>query len=542
MLRAMPGGIQRTCGARRAAAWRRIAWSAAIGVLVSASACSLDFDSIGGAGARGGMDASHAPAADAGSHHEAGTADDAHAGHGPDSGARDDAGANQHGDAGNVDRHDASDTLSSDAGGDASQADACADPSAAAAACVPDACDPNPCSAHATCAPRAAAPGYSCTCEDGFEPSGDTCVDIDECAEGTHTCHPSASCKNTDGGYDCTCPVGYAGGTPDGFACTPRIAVSYNHTCALLSNGHVSCWGDNTKGQLGDGSMMNSTSPVAVQGISTAMGIEIGALCSCAVLRDGTTWCWGQTAFGATDFSMVPEMVSGIDDASMVATDCRHSCAVRTNGHVACWGNGEGGALGNGDTSSTIVEQAVDVAGVTNAVHVSVGASTRAKSCATAKNGGVQCWGAVYLGDGSMMGSATPVAVSDLTDAIATAQAYTHSCALRANGWVMCWGQQGFDGHGAVGSGTDDLSPVLVTMGVRAISLLLYDSCVLRSTGGVDCWGSDAGTTPTAVSGISNAVALASEGTRGCALLEDGTIACFSASRALETPPNIDLW
>jgi alpha-tubulin suppressor-like RCC1 family protein len=529
MLRADVGGDMK----RTSAAY------ALIGMLCCTSSCSLDFDSIGASPADAGRDASQIMS-DAAMHHEAGTAADARTGHGSDSGAQGDAGANPHADAGG--HHDASDTRPGDAGEDARQTDACADGSDAALACMPDACEPNPCSAHAACAPQAAAPGYSCTCDDGFEPSGDSCVDIDECAEGTHTCHPSASCKNTSGGYDCTCPLGYAGGTPDGFACTPRIAVSYNHTCALLSSGHVSCWGDNSKGQLGDGTMMNSTSPVTVQGISTAMGIEIGALCSCAVLRDGTTWCWGQTAFGASDFSMVPEMVSGIDDASMVATDCRHSCAVRTNGHVACWGNGEGGALGNGDTSSTIVEEAVDVPGVTNAIHVSVGASTRPKSCATAKNGSAQCWGVVYLGNGSMMGSAVPVAVSGLTDAIATAQAYTHSCALRANGWVMCWGQQGFDGNGQVGSGTDDLSPVLVTMGARAISLQLYDSCVLRATGGVDCWGSDAGATPTAVSGISNAVALASEGNRGCALLDDGTIACFSASRALETPPNIDLW
>jgi len=123
----------------------------------------------------------------------------------------------------------------------------------------------------------------------------------------------------------------------------------------------------------------------------------------------------------------------------------------------------------------------------------------------------------------------------NIANAIATDNSYTHSCALRTDGQVACWGQgDGSRTTTADGGIPIDLTPAFVDRDCRAISAGIYDSCALRSAGAIDCWGLYAGKTPTAISGITNAVAIASDGGRNCALLSDGTIYCFSATGAAE--------
>lgn len=160
-----------------------------------------------------------------------------------------------------------------------------------------DPCSPNPCQANSSCAAQAAAPGYKCTCNPGYKASRATCVDADECFDGTHTCHPTASCMNKTGSFDCNCALGYAGGTPSGFACTPRIVAGVNHTCALETNGHVQCWGGS--GMIGDGMQITRPSPTVVTGLEDVVGLAAGWFNTCALLKDGTAKCWGTRLDGS---------------------------------------------------------------------------------------------------------------------------------------------------------------------------------------------------------------------------------------------------
>ena len=66
------------------------------------------------------------------------------------------------------------------------------------------------------------------------------------------------------------------------------LSAGGRHTCAVLTNRTVRCWGLNDYGQLGDGSLTNHSSPVNVVGISTAVEVEAGYSHSCARLADGT--------------------------------------------------------------------------------------------------------------------------------------------------------------------------------------------------------------------------------------------------------------
>src|SRR5690348_4927192 len=78
----------------------------------------------------------------------------------------------------------------------------------------------------------------------------------------------------------------------------PRIGVGASHACAVGTDGIVRCWGDDTDGQLGDGTTTQSTQPVQVIGVASAVGVAAGSHHTCALIVDGTIRCWGQNTFG----------------------------------------------------------------------------------------------------------------------------------------------------------------------------------------------------------------------------------------------------
>jgi alpha-tubulin suppressor-like RCC1 family protein len=271
----------------------------------------------------------------------------------------------------------------------------------------------------------------------------------------------------------------------------------------VLTDGKIMCWGDNTYGKLGDGSVATErTSPVQVSGygwsITTASSIALGSGHSCALLTDGTVKCWGRNGWGGlgdgtTTNRNTPVEVSGITTATSIALGSSHSCAVLTDGTVKCWGRNGWGGLGDGttDDSSTPVE----VSGITTATSIALGGS---HSCAVLTDGTVKCWGLNLLGqlgDGTFQcvrcsGSGTPVEVSGITTATSIALGYEHSCALLTDGTVKCWGS---NGSGQLGDGTTTKrnTPVEVSGISTATSIALGSghSCALLMNSTVMCWG-----------------------------------------------------
>jgi alpha-tubulin suppressor-like RCC1 family protein len=84
-----------------------------------------------------------------------------------------------------------------------------------------------------------------------------------------------------------------------GFEKAQAIAAGYAHTCALLIDGSVRCWGNNREGQLGDGQAVNSPAPVVVKNLASATALSAGIAHTCAVLADKTAQCWGTDSYGA---------------------------------------------------------------------------------------------------------------------------------------------------------------------------------------------------------------------------------------------------
>ncbi|MBN9366115.1 MAG: IPTL-CTERM sorting domain-containing protein [Comamonadaceae bacterium] len=332
------------------------------------------------------------------------------------------------------------------------------------------------------------------------------------------------------------------------------IAAGNSHTCALTTAGAVLCWGFNGSGQLGDGSTTQRTTPVAVSGLGSGVAaIAAGRHHSCALTTAGAVQCWGnnnsgQLGDGSTMGRSTPVAVSGLDSGvAAITAGSQHSCARTTAGAVRCWGSNFNGQLGNGTTTDSTTP--VAVSGLDSGV-AAIAAGHNVHTCALTTAGAVRCWGwNVYgqLGDGSTMGRSTPVAVSSLGSGVATIVAGTsHSCARTTAGAAHCWGDN-FFGQLGDGSTTNRFTPVAVSglgAGVAAIAAGDTHSCALTTAGAVLCWGFNGSgqlgddsttqrTTPVDVKGVggsgtlSDVAAIAAGTSHTCALTTAGAVHCW---------------
>jgi alpha-tubulin suppressor-like RCC1 family protein len=278
------------------------------------------------------------------------------------------------------------------------------------------------------------------------------------------------------------------------------ISAGGEHTCALTTEGGVLCWGSNSNGQLGDGSLVDSPLPVPVAGLTSGvLAISAGSYHTCAMTTGGGVQCWGEGNYGqlgngAMSDSQVPVSVIGLSAAvAWLSSGDLHNCVVTSNGAAQCWGYGGYGQLGN-DTTDT-VSTPVDVQGFGSGTATIACGS--AHTCAVTRGGAASCWGYDVhggLGDNATTNSIVPVGVFGLSAGAASmATGWGHSCVLTTTGAVKCWG---YDVYGQLGdaSTVEQLAPVPVTglsTGVQAIAAGYYHSCALTTAGSVQCWGSN---------------------------------------------------
>jgi len=273
-----------------------------------------------------------------------------------------------------------------------------------------------------------------------------------------------------------------------------EVAAGIRHSCALVENGWVYCWGRNQFGQLGDGSFVDSPTPVRVSGLTGVKQISLAFESTCAVRNTGRVFCWGsnnsgQLGDGTTMNRTTPVRVVALTDVTQVAAGRFHSCALRSSGRVFCWGSNSDGQLGDGTTTDRLTPVRVSGAGVTGATQIVAGAL---HSCMLRQNGRVTCWGnnsEAQLGDGTISVRTDPVALG-ITNVTQIAAGDFHNCALRGGGRVFCWGT-GFAGAAGNGTTTRQMTPRRVNglTNVVSIGAAGYHNCVIRNTGRVFCWG-----------------------------------------------------
>jgi len=323
------------------------------------------------------------------------------------------------------------------------------------------------------------------------------------------------------------------------------IAAGYDSTCALTNLGSVWCWGDNAAGQLGNGAYTQSHVPVQVLNstgnapLSDITSIAAGQTHTCAVTSAGAALCWGDNSKGelgnGTEIgSKLPTPVSGLSSAvASISAGANFTCAATTNGEAMCWGEGSSGQLGGGVAASsptpTAVTDSTGNAPLGGVVAISAGFEN---SCALANGGTVLCWGANnsgQLGNGNTgSASSVPVAVvnstgqSPLTGVLAISSGLDDTCAVTGGGAALCWGA---NGNGQLGNGNtaDSSVPVNVSSlstGAVAIASGYHHTCAVTSGGAAECWGFNADGQLASGNTVPSATPIPALSTRGVGFLQ----------------------
>jgi alpha-tubulin suppressor-like RCC1 family protein len=308
------------------------------------------------------------------------------------------------------------------------------------------------------------------------------------------------------------------------------LSLGGSHTCALLDNGSVKCWGDNDSGQLGQGDVSNRGDGPGEMGDALlpvnlehpAVGIAAGAFHSCVLLDNGSVKCWGYNYYGELGLgdqvnrgntpggmgSALPAVsLAAGRTATAIEAGTFHTCALLDDGGLKCWGDNGDGQLGLGDTSyrgDAANEMGEALPGVNlgsrPALSLAVGGYF---NCAVLDDMQVKCWGdngvgqlglgdLAARGDGpNEMGDALPYVTLWISPRIVRAGA-RHACALGAYGSMACWGDNA-DGQLGLGDTADrsGANPVDVGSGRQTVDAALggRHTCVLLDDASVKCWG-----------------------------------------------------
>jgi hypothetical protein len=233
---------------------------------------------------------------------------------------------------------------------------------------------------------------------------------------------------------------------------------------ALDLYGNIWTWGDNSFGELGNGTttdrfypnwvVLLSSDHLTKYALSDITAIAAGSHHCLALKNDGTVWAWGfnglgSLGIGSTVNSFYPVKVASLSGITAIAAGGDHSMALKSDGTVWAWGSNSFGELGDGSTSNRPTPVQVD--GLSNVTAISGGAS---HSLALKSDGTVWAWGRNtwgQLGDDSTTDRNHPVQVANLSDVSTITAGGIHSMALKNDGTVWSWGNN-YDGQLGVGN------------------------------------------------------------------------------------------
>ena len=278
------------------------------------------------------------------------------------------------------------------------------------------------------------------------------------------------------------------------------LSAGFRRTCGIATGSAAYCWGYNGEGYLGDGTMTNRLSPAAVTGGLAFAAVNASSSHTCGVTTAGAAYCWGANSYGQLgDGTTTPRtrptaVLGGLTFAS-VATGYAHTCGVTTGGAVYCWGYNGAGELGDGTKIDRVIPAAV-ASGLTFG-SLSAGSF---HTCAVTTGGAAYCWGqnvSGELGDGTAIGRTSPVAVLGGLTLAAVSTGSAHNCGVTPDGIVYCWGR---NGEGELGDGTTTdrsrptLATSLVTAGLNVAMLRTgaFHTCVVTTGSAAYCWGKNA--------------------------------------------------
>lgn len=324
-----------------------------------------------------------------------------------------------------------------------------------------------------------------------------------------------------------------------------ELALGKQHSCALMKNGTVQCWGDNSVGQLGVGSDAGAApSPTPIPGLTNVKHVHaFSEGNTCALMGDGTVRCWGgaccgQLGNGSVVSQYSPQPVTGLGSVDALAVGRTHACALHASGaSVSCWGTwappqsndtpvvvanvgGQVRSIGAGDTLTVLgmkdgtvrvfgdnrfgqlgsgssdagatFSTPTQIVGVTGVTSIANGNSF---VHATLADGGVVVWGesgGYQLGLNQTNATPSPIQSPGLAGLHGVSLGDQFGCALDATDEVVCWGDNTAKALGAGGGPSpSSFTPVKAGVVANVVVAGWAHACAIDKAGAVWCWGSD---------------------------------------------------
>lgn len=348
------------------------------------------------------------------------------------------------------------------------------------------------------------------------------------------------------------------------------IAAGVFSNCALRSDKTVWCWGNNSRGQLGDGTLSDHPYAAPVVGLpDEIVGLAGAAYHYCALTSAGDAYCWGDNSHGQTggnaNSSNTASLVSLDKKLTSIAAGATHTCGViLTENSVICWGSNEYGQLGNPSVQdSTSLAEVLNSQTNTKLMDISAVAVGSKHSCALSFGGRIFCWGdndAGQLGTGDFRSRSTAIQIKDesgngfFEGAISIviglnehrdSKKAGQSCALKNTHRVYCWGE---NNYGQLGDGsTADKSIPVQVKGIENVASFAMggnSGCAILASSSIFCWGSNfagqlgsidigLGGHPVTVKNLNNVASISAGGVGlyddsfSCALSTTGLVSCW---------------
>jgi alpha-tubulin suppressor-like RCC1 family protein len=378
-----------------------------------------------------------------------------------------------------------------------------------AALCVLVACNEVASIDATPCAPACVDGRTRLFCNERGEPQTEMCPpSASECAE--PVCNRGECSFATATGKPC----GHRsrGVCGDGFACigpSTKLSANHHHTCLAGEDGKVWCWGENGSYELGDSTAEDRGSPVPVRELlGEAIDVTAGYAHTCALLRDGAVACWGSNEHGQCGTGSGPEPLKRpelvpVPDVTFAALTAgrAHTCAVSTEGNVYCWGDttyGQAGVdpkvAGNSIVTPTKVESLDGVEQVE---------TVKDHTCATRlAKPFLLCWGSnVYRDDGDgyivhklgpgaegLTYSSRPIPTEFAFPPADVGMGSESTYVMTQQSWVFAWGlntrrQLGVTNENAI----VPIPSQVMVQGLSGLEPLLDVEEVLRSAGFGQC-------------------------------------------------------
>jgi alpha-tubulin suppressor-like RCC1 family protein len=277
-----------------------------------------------------------------------------------------------------------------------------------------------------------------------------------------------------------------------------KVSKGNRHTCAIRADQKLYCWGYNTYGNIGDGTLVNKQIPVAVDAANNYIQIAAGNFFTCGILSTGVLKCWGDNSNNSLgDNSTTQRTTPVVIDAGttykfLAQPENYTMCAITTTDVLKCWGYNNYGQVGIGGTTNTATPTVVDAGTSYGSVVASIG-----HTCGVTLGNVLKCWGqnsSSQLGDGTTTDRQLPVVFNSGTSYSAVGlNGLGLTCGITLAGALKCAGARS---AGLANSSTEDgfgQSSGVTTVDVGTTYTALYSGystiCGRTNTGATRCAG-----------------------------------------------------